>query len=166
MSEAKIIQMGLGKNKKTHRSGKYIEKRKSHEKKIKIGSHDFVITEKILEHPVAVSTWNRLVKTFKDFEYVTDADIDIIEQYCLTMAAYDDLLNVKRDIESMGLSRVDTYTELQKIKYYYEKNKIQDMIIKLSDKLFINPVARMKNIPKFAEENKDTFLEDMGFGAL
>lgn len=166
MANAKLLKMDLSNENRVHRSEQYKKKRRKHEQKMKIGGNQFVITEKILSHPVAISTWNRLVDTFKDFEYVNDADIDIIEQYCLTIASYDDLLNVKKDIEGMGLNRVDTYTELQKIKYYYEINKIRDMIIKLSDKLFINPVARMKNIPKFAEENKDTFLEDMGFGDL
>lgn len=127
-----------------HRTKAEIKHRKENE--ITLGSLDI----KNIQPPdfvkgdtVAYKRWKHEIKNYQDaaaegIEILTTADIGQLALYCKTYSEYENLLSLKTQAE--GLSEV--------IKLETATNRKMDMLLKMQDRLFLNPLARVKNVPK------------------
>ena len=149
---------------KTTLSKEEIKRRQEAEEKLKIGEHVFVVTENILQNETALNKWKELVKIYEGFDFVTNVDVGVIEKYCLTHADYFELLEMKIRIKEEYPEPTLYLQALNELKLSNEINKKLDMLIKLEDRLFLNPLSRIKAVPPKPEEKKESLLDSLGFG--
>lgn len=131
---------------------------------------------------VAFSHWKKLLKEYREaaaqgIELLTTSDVGLFALYCKTYAEYERLLKsyqtidkiaydsdcleeyingseefnhkVKQQLRAMvavdGLLRIETAI-----------NKKMDMLMKMQDRLFLNPLAKVRNVPRPQKEEKPT----------
>lgn len=158
---------------KKHLTKTEIEARKKAQ--IKLGDKNIECPEYVLSNPVALEKWKEVAVLYSSADFVSSGDAGLIARYCITHAEYlallkrfdriedihnddeelteyvetDDNFNYKirrrlLDIVSTdGLLRIETAI-----------NKKMDMLIKMEDRLFLNPLAKVKNVPKSPEKPK------------
>jgi phage terminase small subunit len=161
---AKPIEFSIYNNNKGHRTKKVIKERLKSQKEMKIGNNTFKVTQKILDNEVALQKWNELVKLYKDIDFVTSIDIGAIEKYCLSHAEYYKLIECKMELEKKIKDKLKLYHAIDELNLDNNINKKLDMLIKLEDRLFLNPLSRIKSIPKKEPEKPKSELEKLGFG--
>jgi phage terminase small subunit len=161
---ARPVELAIYNNNSGHRTKKVIKERLAAEKKMKIGNDEFIVTQKILDNKVALCKWNELVEQYKDIDFVTSIDIGSIEKYCLTHAEYYELLECKIELEKKIKDKLKLYHAIDELNLDQNINKKLDMLIKLEDRLFLNPLSRIKSVPIKPEEKPASRLEQLGFG--
>lgn len=126
-----------------------IQRRKASE--IKIKNKTFRASETVMQDQRALREFKRLKKLYKEIEFVGSLDEYIINQYCLSVSELDDLiiaLNIARE-EMKAKSRTKREKGLARfMDIDTEVRMKRNEIIKLSDRLYLDPVARTKNVPK------------------
>lgn len=144
----------------------------------KLKKPSFVTKDKI-----ANKLWNDLVKEYQSaadqgVELLTSSDIGSLALYCKTFSEYEHLLMARQKIENVeidedvldefiGRGEIEYDTNLKALRYLSQLasvegilkiemaiNKKMDMLLKLQDRLFLNPLAKVKNVPKPKEEKK------------
>lgn len=131
---------------KSHRTKAELEHREKMEKKLYTGTN-FKESPVVKSDPVAHKEFLRLKKLYKNIEYVEGLDERIINRYCMLVSEELRLKELLDKAES-----VDEILELNR-----NLDKKRDAILKLEDRLFLNPTARVKAIPKTPpEENKNS----------
>lgn len=162
-NKPKTVELLLheGTARKTKAEIKYREKA---EKELRIGDQTFIITENVLNDQRAIRKWNELVKIYKGWKYVTDIDLNTIEKYCLLYSEYYQLLEIRKQLEKQYPDIIQLYTVLQEIKYDTTINKKYEILMKFEDRMFLNPLSRIRAVPMKKEEPKETYLESLGFG--
>ncbi|WEG14144.1 P27 family phage terminase small subunit [Pullulanibacillus sp. KACC 23026] len=122
---------------KSHRTKKELEHRKKMEKALYTGT-SFKESPAVKNDPIAHKEFLRLKKLYKSIEYVDGLDERIINRYCM-------LVSQEAALQEM----IDTAKHnVEKVELYKEINKTRDAMLKLEDRLFLNPTARVKSIPK------------------
>jgi phage terminase small subunit len=126
---------------KSHRTKAELDHREKVEKSLYTGT-SFKESPAVKSDPVAHKEFLRLKKLYKKIEYVDGLDEQIINRYCLMVSEVESLK------ELLGK------TDDAKIIISLDKqiNKKRDMLLKLEDRLFLNPTARVKAIPKNPNE--------------
>jgi hypothetical protein len=66
----------------------------------------------------------------------------------LTFAEYYTLQEVRDEIEAKGWDRVKTYHAISELGLETDINKKLDALTKMEDRLFLNPLAKIRNVPK------------------
>lgn len=126
---------------------------------IKIGDNNFICPDYIRSDPMALSKWKELIKLFSIPEakdLITSWDSDAIAMYCQTFSEERTLIDL----------RARAKTDRARIKYTNQLLKTRDMRIKLSNNLFLNPLAKIKNVPKSTKPKEEDPLRAAGFGNL
>ena len=102
--------------------------------------------------------FRKLKRLYKDIVYVDGLDENIINRYCL-IHAETVTLGHGLVMLSNRLEEVEEFTE--KIEIMNQINnitntvyKLREMLLKIEDRLLLNPTARIKNVPKKVEEEK------------
>ena len=129
---------------------------------------------------VAFKYWKQLLKEYKSasdqgIELLTSSDIGMLALYCKTYAEYEGLLISYQSInniiidgdklnEYVGKSEEFDYKVKQQLKSMLSVdailrietaiNKKMDMLLKMQDRLFLNPLAKIKFVPKKKKEDK------------
>lgn len=133
-----------------------IERRKASE--IKIKNKTFKASEAVMQDQRALTEFKRLKKLYKEIEFVGSLDEYIINQYCLSVSELDDL------VEALNIAREEMRAKSKNKRAIGLKNFMdidvevrmkRNEIIKLSDRLYLDPVARTKNVPKKQKKNED-----------
>lgn len=177
--KAKPIELHLINGNKRHLTKKEIEDRKKQESKLKSGTKKFKASPQVKNDPVASAVFKKLQKLYKKIEFVEGLDEQIINRYCILNSEIASLTKMSKEAEEgiallqeefeNGnidiLTLVDRKGRFAGIMFESDKSimKKRDMLIKLEDRLFLNPVARIKNVPKKEPEKKDP-LKEKGFG--
>lgn len=104
---------------------------------IKIGCGEIDLPEYMASNKVAVKKWNQLKTLFSGFAFVTNADSDAVARYCI--------------LHSDFIGECDVQNKI----------KISAAMTTLEDRLFLNPLSRIKSIPK-KEEKEKTGAEKLG----
>ena len=175
---------------KKHLTKEEINTRK--ESEIKLGSKELLCPAYVKNDAVAFSKWREIKHIYKDVDFVSSGDVSLLGRYCKTTSEYQVLLKTYQRVSEIHYDCVEldealdgTYEEDDKEKvlfsYKVKKqirdlfsigailtiesaiNKKQDLLIKMEDRLFLNPLAKVKNIAK-KEEKKADPLADKGFG--
>ncbi|MDC3414280.1 P27 family phage terminase small subunit [Terrihalobacillus insolitus] len=144
---------------KSHRTKKELEHREKMEQSLYTGIK-FKESPAVKSDPIAHKEFLRLKKLYKHIEYVDGLDQQIINRYCMTISQEE---SYAKQIEILyeKINEVEGFEEQMKVydsinKATTKLNQIKDMLLKLEDRLFLNPTSRVKAIPKTPpEDNKN-----------
>ena len=148
---AKPIALHLAQGNPNHLTKAEIEHRKKSE--IKIGDSKLTPPEFIKNDLIAYAKWKEIVKIFKNFDFVSSGDVGLIARYCKTYAEYLEAIERKKIFENNAEISLDDLIKLDSL-----INKKMDLLTKMEDRLFLNPLAKIKNVPKKEEEKEDPLV--------
>jgi phage terminase small subunit len=167
---------------KKHLAKNEIKHRKEHE--IKLGSKELLCPAYVKNDVAAFSKWREIKHLYSNVDFISSSDTGMIARYCVTYSEYlnlrermkrinnihDDGDNLENYIEDsdefdnrikkqlMDMISTDAILRLETA-----INKKQDLLVKMEDRMFLNPLARVRNVPKKEPEKVDP-LKDKGFG--
>lgn len=158
---AKPIQLHLANGNKRHLSKAEIAARQKQESKLKSGTKSYKPSPQVKNDLVAHAMFKKLQKLYKDIEYVEGLDENVINRYCLLHSEYVRLREMRSDL---AVQYKDTETLEQRLilteRILNVEKRIEkkmELLLKLEDRLFLNPTARIKNVPKKEPEKADPF---------
>lgn len=144
---------------KKHLTKDEINARQEMEKKVKSGVKNFKANEQVMQNPVALAMFKKLKKLYKNIDYIEGLDENIINRYCLLTAeaqALEQLVNNMNDDVNNCEDFEDRIALYKAISGTLSSlNKIRDMLLKIEDRLLLNPTARIKNVPKKEKQQKE-----------
>lgn len=152
-----LIKLEGNKDKRTKAELEYREKM---EQSLYTGTN-FKESPAVKSDPVAHKEFLRLKKLYKHIQFVDGLDEQIINRYCLMVSEEKSLLDLLGKIQE-DIDAIDDPTERAELYKTYANlmnklNKTRDMLLKIEDRLFLNPTARVKAIPKKPpEEEKES----------
>lgn len=168
---AQPVELLMAKGKK-HLTKAEIEQRKNNE--IKVGNSKLTCPSYVKNDSIAYKKWKEIIKIYKDIDFVSSGDVGLLSRYCMTFSEYEDLLRKREkvnvleyDFEEIEMTKEILSEELsiKKLNNLIKKidfliatdgvisidkqiDKKSDMLIKMEDRLFLNPLAKVKNVPK------------------
>ena len=162
-------------NGKKHLTKAEIEKRKDTE--IKLGNNRLICPIYIKNNVNAYAKWKEIIKIYKDVDFVSSGDTGVLARYCMTHSEYINLCDTRDRINKLQ-SDWSEYEDIfpEEFQKSIEKllrtntdlqlesaiNKKMDMLIKMEDRLFLNPLAKIKNVPKKEVEKVDPLKTRFG----
>lgn len=153
---SKPVQLIKLEGNKDRRTKAELEYRENFEKSLYTGTN-FKESPEVKADPIAHKEFLRLKKLYKHIQYVDGLDEQIINRYCTMISQerslQDTIKKLNEDIENADDFK--TRSELYKLlsSLTTKLNQTRDMILKLEDRLFLNPTARVKAIPKKPPED-------------
>ena len=126
----------------------------------------------------------KLINEYKEaaknnIEILTSTDIEVLAKYCITHSEYLALINRRNRVDDLDFVMINCPPEDSKkikgerrkaLNEYYRIdhvlkletaiNKKHDILIKLEDRLFLNPLAKIKNVPKPQKLKPDNPMEE------
>lgn len=150
---AQPIEIIQGNGRSHHLTKAEIERRKAAE--IKVKNKTFKASEFVMQDPRALEEFKRLKKLYKEIEFINALDEHIINQYCMSVSELDDLITamnvarrqMKDEEEVVARKGLEMYMSVGT-----EIRMKRQEILRLSDRLYLNPVARTKNVPRKPQE--------------
>lgn len=149
---------------KSHRTKEELEHREKMEKSLYTGT-TFKESTAVKEDPIAHKEFLRLKKLYKSIQYVDGLDEQVINRYCMMVSQEKAM---QKFIEKMNedIDRCEDFSD--RLNLYKTISgataklvQVRNMLIKLEDRLFLNPTARIKSIPKTpTEEKKNSPMAD------
>ena len=160
---------------KKHLTKAEIETRK--ESEIKLGSKELLCPAYVKNDAVAFSKWREIKHIYKDVDFVSSGDTGLLGRYCMTFSEYLKLLERMKRISGIhnDSDDIEDYiNDSEEFDFRIKKqlldmistdgilrlesaiNKKQDLLIKMEDRLFLNPLAKVKNVPKEKKQEEDT----------
>lgn len=165
-------------NGKKHLTKAEIQQRKDNE--IKLGDKKLTCPDFVKSDVEAYKKWKEILKIYKDFDFVSSGDVGLLARYCKTFSEYKELLKAYQRVSEIHYDclelddYLDEFDEEGKARFGYKIkkqlrdlfsisgiltietaiNKKMDMLIKMEDRLFLNPLAKVKNVPKQVKEEE------------
>jgi len=105
----------------------------------------------------AYKIFRSLKKIYNQIEFVDGCDNFTINRYCVLSAECKSIelqyAKVEKDIDEAAevMQRIDLYKILSN--FEFALNKKRDMLLKLEDRMFLNPASRIKSVPKKPKED-------------
>lgn len=154
---SKPVQLIKLEGNKDRRTKAELEHREKMEKKLQTGTL-FREEPATKADPVAHKEFLRLRKLYKEIEFVEGLDQATINRYC-QLKGQEDFL---QDLYVQVKNSIDAAKQVSKKMALYEdmkdiitkQNQVRDKMLKLEDRLFLNPVSRMRSIPKKPPEGE------------
>lgn len=149
---AKPVSLHLANGNKRCLTKAEIEHRQKNE--IKLGNQSFVCPDNVVNDKIALDKWNELMVIYSDIEFVGTADAGILERYCMLTS---DLYRLRK-IQSLEWTKYErgeiTFEAYNKVEQAI--NKKNELLVKIEDRIFLNPVCRIKNVAKKEESEELT----------
>lgn len=188
---AKPIDLIMADGNKRHLTKAEIEHRKNTE--IRFGNDKLVCPKHIKNNKNAYAKWKELIRLYKNFNFVASGDIGMLGRYCMAYSEYLDLIERRAIINQLSINIEEHYyieeelkdagvpeKRIEKMIEKYEFilsigglialdkaiNAKMDALVKMEDRLFLNPLAKIKNVPKKPPEEEKTELDQNGFGDI
>lgn len=188
---AKPIDLIMADGNKRHLTKAEIEHRKNTE--IRFGNNKLVCPKHIKNNKNAYAKWKELIRLYKDFNFVASGDVGMLGRYCMAYSEYLDLIERRAIINQLSINIEEHYyiekelkdaevpeKRIEKMIEKYEFilsigglialdkaiNAKMDALVKMEDRLFLNPLAKIKNVPKKPPEEEKTELDQNGFGDI
>jgi len=155
------VNLILAKGLSHHLTKAVIEQRKAAE--IKTGTKNLKCPDYVKNDVNAFKRWKEIIKIYKDADYVSSGDVGMLARYCMTHSEYLRLLDSRKHLEALEADwsqygdilpedfsyRIDQILKLNPLLQLETAiNKKMDMLLKLEDRAFLNPLAKVKNVPK------------------
>lgn len=182
---AKPIGLHLAEGNPNNLTKEQIKQRQ--EAEVKLGANDISKLKKpsfVTRDKVANAYWNQLIKEYKTaadqgIELLSSSDVGMLALYCKTYSEYENLLKAYQRIDSIAQDSDPLYKYILEQDDYVMKamtqiaqlasidgilkietaiNKKMDMLLKMQDRLFLNPLAKVKNVPKPKEKPKESAM--------
>jgi len=176
---AKPIGLHLAEGNPNNLTKEQIKQRQ--EAEVKLGANDISKLKKpsfVTRDKLANAYWNQLIKEYKTaaeqgIELLSSSDVGMLALYCKTYSEYENLLKAYQRIDSIAQDSDPLYKYILEQDDYAMKamtqiaqlasidgilkietaiNKKMDMLLKMQDRLFLNPLAKVKNVPKAKKE--------------
>ncbi|MDH6674453.1 phage terminase small subunit [Paenibacillus sp. LBL] len=139
--------------------------------------------EYVKSDTIAYKMWKDCLKEYKaasqqGVDLLTSSDVGLLAMYCKTYSEYEKLLKQYQRIENIAINEDilnDYFEKMEGIEEFEGRaqlylsqlasiegilkietavNKKMDMLLKMQDRLFLNPLAKIKNVPKPKEKEK------------
>ena len=176
---AKPIQLHIAQGNPNRLTKAVIESRQKSE--IKFGEHKLTCPAYVKRDVVAYGKWKEIIRLYRDFDFVSSGDVGLLGRYCKTFSEYYNLVDYRERITNISLPADESEKAYEALSEKYgersagkmfEKidfimsasgvlafdtalNKKMDMLLKMEDRLFLSPLAKLKNIPKKEKPVKD-----------
>ena len=147
---AKPVQLHLLNGNKRHLTKEEITERQKQEASLRSGTKGYKPSDQVKVDPVALAMFKKLKKLYKEIVFVEGLDENIINRYCQVYSEnvalsgirlkLTELYAVSEIVEQLALA--DKILEVDK-----QIEKKRNMLLKIEDRLFLNPTARIKNVP-------------------
>lgn len=144
---------------KKHLTKKEIELRKQAEVKLGVGDIEKLAPPAYITNDVvAYGYWKKHIKEYANAaksgtEILRSSDVGILCMYCKMQSEYEALMEY-RQRQPLG------FDEMLKLEAAINK-KIASMI-QMQDRLFLNPAARVKNVPKKQDKPPENPADEFG----
>lgn len=140
---------------KSHRTKKELEHREKAEKSLYTGT-TFKESPAVKADPVAHREFLRLKKLYKQIQFVDGLDEQIINRYCMLISQEQALAKMMERMR-LDVDELESVEERLELYGYIagvtdKTMKTREMLLKIEDRLFLNPTGRIKSIPKKPEE--------------
>ena len=143
---------------KSRKSKAELERRRENE--IKLTNNKLVANPQVKRDKRALKEFKNLKKLYEDILFIGALDSYLVNQYCLSVSELDDFVSL---LHSYREKARDENLEDDERTKLLEKILTIDMeirlkrteIMKMGDRLYLNPVSRTKNLPKKQEEKAD-----------
>jgi phage terminase small subunit len=192
---AKPIDMLLA-DKRSHVSKEQVSARRKAETEIMggIGPGRMRVPDFLRDDQVAMAKWRDCMRLYRNCTFLTASDAGNLARYCCAYSEYLDLLKKRRAISNIEFTeeeekessrvieeergKVAVNRLWRKIEYVLSVdgvlsidsaiNKKMEALLKMEDRLFLNPLAKIKNVPRVAsqKQKEKTPLEEAGFGGV
>lgn len=100
----------------------------------------------------------RLKKLYKEIDYVEGLDQAIINRYCQLKSQENSLNNLYKKFEQKLNSDLSPFHRLEAFEQIdalmTKQNQVRNMLLKLEDRLLLNPTARVRAVPKKPPEKE------------
>lgn len=168
----------IAKEGKTHKTKEEIEARKQAEEGAKLGLNELkkLKPPPFIENDVAAfSHWKELLAEYieaagRGVELLSTTDVGSLATYCKTFAEYEALLMQRDTLASVDMApRIKNPVKKNQVNFLakFETNmkleaainKKVDMLIKQQDRLFLNPLAKIKNVPRPEKKKAENPME-------
>ncbi|WP_411552208.1 terminase [Paenibacillus lautus] len=139
--------------------------------------------EYVKSDTIAYKQWKDCLKEYKaasqqGVDLLTSSDVGLLAMYCKTYSEYEKLLKQYQRIENIAINEDilnDYFEKMEGVEEFEGRaqmylsqlasiegilkietaiNKKMDMLLKMQDRLFLNPLAKIKNVPKPKEKEK------------
>lgn len=157
---SKPVQLIKLEGNKDRRTKAELEHREKMEKSLYTGTK-FKEDPATKADPIAHKEFLRLKKLYKHIQYIDGLDQQIINRYCMMVSEETALQNQLNELQEFldeiedPKDKIATYKLINNT--ITKLNQTRDMLLKLEDRLFLNPTARVRAIPKKPpEENKES----------
>jgi phage terminase small subunit len=132
---------------------------------------DKITLDANLEIPMNVKTnliakkkWERITDLYiaAGIRFVSTADLETLEQYCLTWSDFDALIKLKKRLNREYKEDIPRLTAYNKYKVDEKFINLNMLLIKLSSLLYLNPASRIKHYgQKKKEEDQENRTKNM-----
>lgn len=154
-------------NGKKHLTKAEIEHRKKSE--VKTGTNALRCPDYVKKDIQAFKKWKEIIKVYKDVDFVSSGDIGMLARYCITFSEYLKLLDQRDRIERFEIDyeRLSEHFDaelLEGLDAFFKFgpvmqldtaiNKKMDLLLKMEDRSFLNPLSKVKNVPQKPKEEK------------
>ncbi|KLU64030.1 hypothetical protein DEAC_c40240 [Desulfosporosinus acididurans] len=170
------VDLILAKGRSHHLTKEIVEQRKAAE--IKTGTHILRCPDEVRKDDKALKKWKEIMKAYKLADFVSSGDVGSLGRYCLTYSEYLGYIEKRRILEDFPINwekyrdilpedfryQIETILKLEPlVTIDNQLNKKNDLLTKSEDRSFLNPLAKVKNVPKKEPEHIDP-LAAKGFG--
>lgn len=160
---------------KKHLTKAEIELRKNSE--IKFGGQQLTCPAYVKANKEAYKKWQEAIALYAGFDFVSSGDAGLLGRYCMTFSEYLDLIARRGRIDAISRDCddvMDYVADSEEFDFRLKKklldmvstsavlnldtaiNKKMDMLIKMEDRLFLNPLAKLKNVAKPEEKEPES----------
>jgi Phage terminase, small subunit len=188
---AKPIELHLLNGNKRHLTKVEIEQRKKSE--VQLGEHKLVCPPYVRHDKNAYKKWKEIAKLYKGIDFVSSADVGLMARYCMAFSEYINLTEHRKVCATIRVDTengedtdmlevlaakypVKTAVKMfEKIEYTFSLSGVlavdkalnakMTTLVQMEDRLFLNPLAKIRNVPK-KEVKQDDPLGDKGFGNI
>ena len=141
----------------------------------------------------AYKKWKEIAKLYKGIDFVSSADVGLMARYCMAFSEYINLTEHRKVCATIRVDTengedtdmlevlaakypVKTAVKMfEKIEYTFSLSGVlavdkalnakMTTLVQMEDRLFLNPLAKIRNVPK-KEVKQDDPLGDKGFGNI
>lgn len=172
---AKPIEL-LVSEKRKHLTKAEIAERKK--KEIRFGDKKMKCPDYVRHDPEALKKWREVMSLYKDVDFVSSGDSGMLARYCKTHSEYIDILVNYQRIKEIhyDMKELDEFLNEQEqvdddawkpLFAYKVKKQLRDMVsisammaiesainkkaellTRMEDRMFLNPLSKVKNVPK------------------
>ena len=133
---------------------------------VKIGDKIYKVPDSVKKSKVAKFKWFEIMNLYKesDVAITTNADIGLLERYCLTYAEYQQLIDVKRLATERSSDAIAAIGLIHELRVDTKINQKNTILLKMDTELFLTPLSKCRAIPrKTAKDSKKEEMKKQGF---